>query len=55
MCKLSIQEINFEEYNRVLITQKAILEVLSKEFAEIIKNVICSKKYEFITEYRTFK
>ena len=55
MCKLSIQEINSEEYNRVLITQKAILEVLSTEFAEIIKNIICSKKYEFITEYRTFK
>ncbi len=55
MCKLSIEEMNFENYNVVLNTQKAILEVLSTEFAEIIKNVICSKKYEFITEYRTFK
>ena len=55
MCKLSIQEINLEEYNRVLNTQKGIIEVLSQEFEKIIKNIIFSKKYEFITEYRTFK
>ena len=55
MCKLSIQEINLEEYNRVLNTQKGIIEVLSQEFEKIIKNIIYSKKYEFITEYRTFK
>ena len=55
MCKLSIREINFDEYSNILNTQKVILEVLSKKFTEVIKNVISSKKYEFITEYRTFK
>lgn len=55
MCKLSIRELNFDEYSNILNTQKVILEVLSKEFTEIINNVISSKKYEFITEYRTFK
>ena len=39
-------EINFDEYSNILNTQKVILEVLSKEFTEIIKNVISSKKYE---------
>ena len=55
MCKLSIRELNFDEYSNILNTQKVILEVLSKEFSEVINNVISSKKYEFITEYRTFK
>tara|TARA_Y100000589_G_C26945273_1_gene544117 strand:- start:27 stop:194 length:168 start_codon:yes stop_codon:yes gene_type:complete len=55
MCQLSTNSINTKDFEKISNTQKAILEVLTKEFEIILKKVISTNSYDFITEYRTFK